>query len=243
MRPRWLSASSQHQRHPPRARRPARPGRRRSRRRRAPPSGRSSPDQLAARAERASSSTAAARAARSGCAAVSGCTSQRAQLVAGRRHQLELGPLAADEHDLGALSSQRVGDRERRHDVPGGPAGADHEPSERHARSLDCLQPSRPRSGDVEQQPDRGEHHAQVRRRIGDERQRHAGQRREPEHDEDVQQSLAQNQRGQAGRQQLRIAARRPARGAQPGVGDHPVEEHDRRRSRARRAPRRSPRG
>ena len=54
---------------------------------------------------------------------------ERAQLVAGGRDELELGAVAADERDLGALSSQRVGHRQRRHDVPGGPAGADHDPS------------------------------------------------------------------------------------------------------------------
>ena len=49
------------------------------------------------------------------------------QLVAGGRHELALGALAADEHDLGAVSPQRVGYRQRRHDVPSGPAGADHD--------------------------------------------------------------------------------------------------------------------
>ena len=53
---------------------------------------------------------------------------QPAQLVARGRHELGLGAVAADERDLGALSPQRVGDRQRRHDVPRGPAGADHDP-------------------------------------------------------------------------------------------------------------------
>ena len=57
---------------------------------------------------------------------------QRAQLVAGLRDQLEFGALPADERDLGPFSAQRVGHRQRRHDVPGGPAGADHDPCRSH---------------------------------------------------------------------------------------------------------------
>ena len=51
----------------------------------------------------------------------------RVELVAGGRDELGLGALAADEDDLGALSPQRVGDRDRRHDVAGRPAGRDHD--------------------------------------------------------------------------------------------------------------------
>ena len=55
--------------------------------------------------------------------------------------------------------------------------------------------------------------HDQRRRARGDERQRHAGQRREAEHGVDVQQRLAQDQRGEAGGEQLRVgAASRPSR-------------------------------
>src|SRR5205085_7062508 len=62
------------------------------------------------------------------------------------------------------------------------------------AAAVDDLEPPRPRTRDVEQQPDRDEHHGQVRRRVGDERQGDAGQRRQPEHDEDVEGPLAQDQ-------------------------------------------------
>ncbi len=60
----------------------------------------------------------------------------RVQLVTGRRHELGLGAAAADERDLGALSPQRVGHRERRHDVPRRPAGRDHDPLRFAHRSI-----------------------------------------------------------------------------------------------------------
>jgi hypothetical protein len=48
--------------------------------------------------------------------------------VTRRRYQLGLGALArADEDDLGALSPQLVGDRERRHHVAGGSPGCHHD--------------------------------------------------------------------------------------------------------------------
>src|ERR1700727_1860492 len=53
---------------------------------------------------------------------------------------------------------------------------------------------SRPGSSDVEQQTDPGEQDAEIRRGVGDERQGDAGQRGEPEHHEDVEDSLAKNQ-------------------------------------------------
>src|SRR5581483_11934931 len=53
------------------------------------------------------------------------------------------------------------------------------------------------RSRDVQQPADAGEHHTQIRRRVGDERQRDARQRRETQHDEYVQSALAKNQRRQ----------------------------------------------
>ena len=56
----------------------------------------------------------------------------RVELVPGGRHELELGALAADERDVGAVSSQRVRDGDRRNDVSCGPAGADHERRRRH---------------------------------------------------------------------------------------------------------------
>ena len=130
------------------------------------------------------------------------------QLVAGGGHQLGLGALAADEDDLGALSPQRVGDRD---------APAPRAPLSRRLRSRSAVRSSRPpaadraqvrrpAAGDVQQQPHRAQQHDQRRRAGGDERQRHAGQRREAEDGEDVQQRLAQDQRGQARR---RAASRR----------------------------------
>src|SRR5205823_5385703 len=61
-------------------------------------------------------------------------------------------------------------------------------------------------SRDVEDQADRGEHHTQIRRRIVDERQWDAGERRKAQHDEDVENSLAQDQRGEAASEQLGIS-------------------------------------
>src|SRR6478735_12337859 len=49
--------------------------------------------------------------------------------------------------------------------------------------------------GDVEQQPHAGQQHGQVRRSVGDEGQRHAGQRRQPQDGEDVQARLAEDER------------------------------------------------
>ena len=53
---------------------------------------------------------------------------QELDRVAGGRHELRLGALAgADPDDVGAASPQLVCDRQRRHDVPGGPARCDHD--------------------------------------------------------------------------------------------------------------------
>src|SRR5438270_4731450 len=87
--------------------------------------------------------------------------------------------------------------------------------------------PSCPWLRDIEQQTDRGEHDAQVRRGVGDERQRDARQGRQPQYDEDVEQALAKDQRGQSGGKELRIPPGRSPRGAQARVGDHPVQEYD----------------
>ena len=164
------------------------------------------------------------------------------QLISGLRDQLLLGALPADEYDLGAVSPQRVGDRQRGHDVPCGPPAPIT-----ILGALTCVPAPAatgpPGARDVQQQPDGGEHDAQICRRVGDERQRHAGERREPEHDEDVEQSLAQDQCGEPGREQLRIPLRRPAarfagrrrRSSRTGTR--------RRRSRALPAPPRSRRG
>ena len=92
------------------------------------------------------------------------------ELVAGGRDELGLGPLAADEGDLGALSPQRVGDRDRRHDVARRPAGRDHDP--RRLASLAAsrrgrrhgAQVRRAAAGDVQQQPHRAQQHDQRRR-------------------------------------------------------------------------------
>ena len=52
---------------------------------------------------------------------------QRLERVAGGGHQLGLRALAAGEADVGALSPQRVGDRDRRNHVAGGSARRDHD--------------------------------------------------------------------------------------------------------------------
>src|ERR1700750_366849 len=67
----------------------------------------------------------------------------------------------------------------------------------------DRAKPSCPWLRAVQQQTDRCEQYAEVRRGVGDERQRHARQRRQPQYDEDVEQSLAKDQRGQSCGQQL----------------------------------------
>ena len=137
------------------------------------------------------------------------------QRKSGRGHELRLGS-AADERDLGALSPQRVGHRERRHHVPGGPAGGDHDPPRRcaHGPIVPVRAPERRASagslrrhrahvrgaarGDVEQQAHRGEHHDQAARAVGDERQRNARQRGEAEHGEHVEERLGEDQGGHA---------------------------------------------
>ena len=69
-------------------------------------------------------------------AAAQALDADRAQLVAGGRDELGLGPLPADEDDLGALSPQLVGDRYRGDDVTGCPAGCDQHSDLLHARIL-----------------------------------------------------------------------------------------------------------
>ena len=55
-------------------------------------------------------------------------TDEIRDLVAGGGHELFLGaPARAYEQRLGASSPQLVCDRQRRHDVPGGPAGRYHD--------------------------------------------------------------------------------------------------------------------
>ncbi len=72
--------------------------------------------------------------------------------------------------------------------------------------------------------PIAAQQHDQRRRAGRDERERDAGERREPEDGVDVEQGLAQDQRGDAGGEQLGVAVARGLRGPQPGVGDHAVE-------------------
>src|SRR5436189_3173766 len=62
----------------------------------------------------------------------------------------------------------------------------------------DRAKPSCPWLRDVQQQADRRQHDAEVRGGVGDERQRDARQRRQPQYDEDVEQALAKDQRGQS---------------------------------------------
>src|SRR4051794_28770699 len=61
--------------------------------------------------------------------------------------------------------------------------------------------------GDVEQQPHRPEHDDERGGTAGDERQRDAGERREAEDGVDVEQGLAQDQRGEATGEQLGVDA------------------------------------
>jgi hypothetical protein len=50
------------------------------------------------------------------------------QLVARRENEVALGADSADEEDASLLRRKRVGDRQRRHDVPGRSAGCDRDP-------------------------------------------------------------------------------------------------------------------
>ena len=79
---------------------------------------------------------------------------------------------------------------------------------------------------DVQQEPHPGQQHRDARRPRRHERQRHAGQRCQPEDREGVQQRLGEDERRDAGRDELRVGRLGRLRGAQPAVGDHPVEEH-----------------
>ena len=158
----------------------------------------------------------------------------RAQLVAGGRHELRLRALAADEDDVSARGRQPFGDRQRGHHVPRRPAGRDqHLGAPRGSSRIGPLagrpggerQVARAARGDVQQQPHRRQQDEQAARTRRDERQRHAGQRRDAEHRAGVQQRLAEDQAGQARRQQLLVARGGGLRDAQARVGDHPVEQ------------------
>ena len=112
-----------------------------------------------------------------------------------------------------------LGDRQRRHDVSGRPAGCDEDVSPRAAilpdRAGRCGRAREVRScrplATFSSSPIDASSTSSDRRARGDERQRHAGQRREAEHREDVQQRLAEDQRRDARR---RAAARRRPRRA-----------------------------
>ena len=157
---------------------------------------------------------------------------QRIELVAGGRHQLGLGALAAGEADVGALSPQRVGDRDRRNHVAGRSARRDHDPGGALTAAVHRAQVRRAAAGDVQQQAHRAQQDDQRRRARRDERQRHAGERRESEDGVDVEQRLAQDQAGEAAGEQLRVGALRVAGGPQPRVPDHAVQAQQRADSR-----------
>src|SRR3954452_9825225 len=93
--------------------------------------------------------------------------------------------------------------------------------------TLDHPQLHRVPRGDVEQHPDRGQQDEGVRLPVGDERQGHAGERREPEDHEDVERRLAQDEGGQTGGEELGIGSGGLPGGPQPGPEDHPVERDD----------------
>ena len=82
--------------------------------------------------------------------------------------------------------------------------------------------------GDVHQQAHAREHHDEAARSVGDERQGHACERRQPEHGARVQERLRDDQRGDANRDQRAVEAARRLRRPQARVGDQPVEEHQR---------------
>ncbi len=181
----------------------------------------------------------------------SGDDAQRVQLVAGRRHELASARSPPTNTTSAPSARSASATASAGTTCPAVPPAAitisgalTATARGRGPALVDRSQRLAPRSRDVEQQPDDGQHHAEVRRRVRDERQRHAGQRRDPEHDEDVEDPLAQDQRGQPGRQQLGIAAGR-APGARSAARRRRSSRRGarRRRSRARRAPRRSPRG
>src|SRR6185503_18610156 len=90
--------------------------------------------------------------------------------------------------------------------------------------ALHSAQVRRSAAGDVEQQPHRAQQHDQRRRAGRDERQRHAGERRETENGVDVEQRLAQDQAGEAAGEELRVGALGVAGGPQSRVPDHAVE-------------------
>src|SRR3954471_24841684 len=77
---------------------------------------------------------------------------------------------------------------------------------------------------DVQQQPHRAQEDDQGRRAARDERQRHAGQRRETEHGVDVEQGLAQDQGGEAAGEQLGVDALGLLGGPQSGIPDDAVQ-------------------
>src|SRR3954471_6943959 len=73
-------------------------------------------------------------------------------------------------------------------------------------------------TGDVKEDPDRREHHYEVRAPVGHERQRNSGQRRESEHRREVDTRLAADERRDARGEPLaeRVLAREGE--PQPGV-------------------------
>src|SRR6187551_834603 len=66
-----------------------------------------------------------------------------------------------------------------------------------------------PPAGDVEDQPHREQRRHQTAVAVGDEGQRHAGQRRQPHHREEVDRRLHQDQRGQTRNQKLAVVVLR----------------------------------
>ena len=152
--------------------------------------------------------------------------------VAGGGHELRLRALASDELHVGAPRAERVSYGERRHDVSRCPSRGDHDRWHFHLRRWRAARVVRPfgslraaaGGGHVEEQPHRPHQHHQVARAVRDERQRHAGERHQPEHGEEVQCCLAQDQRRDAGGEQLRVAVAGELRHPQSGVADHAVQ-------------------
>jgi hypothetical protein len=64
-------------------------------------------------------------------AAVDARDLQRVERITGRRHELGLRPLSAEEQDVRAAFAQGIRDGERRHDVSRGPTGGNRNPQVR----------------------------------------------------------------------------------------------------------------
>jgi hypothetical protein len=86
---------------------------------------------------------------------------------------------------------------------------------------------SGPRARHAEDQPNREQRRQQAAVAVGDEGQGHPGQRRQPHHGEEVDRRLDQDQRGEAGDQQLAVVVLRFFRHLQAGVAEEAEQPDD----------------